>query len=51
MISIKTSKLKIEKDLKNKIETIYSFNNVKPKFINGSIRNIGKTNTSIFNEF
>lgn len=43
MISIKTSKLKIERDLKNKIEIIFSFNNIKPKFINGSIRNIGKT--------
>ena len=46
MISIKTSKLKIERDLKNKIEIICSFNNLKPKFINETIRNIDKTNLS-----
>lgn len=46
MISIKTSKLEIEADLRKKIEIICSFNNLKPKFINGTIRNIDKTNLS-----
>ena len=43
MISIKVSKLKIDDNLRKKIEIICSFNNLKPKFINGTIRNIDKT--------
>lgn len=43
MISIKVSKLKIDDNFKKKIEIICSFNNLKPKFINGKIRNIDKT--------
>ena len=46
MISIKTSKLEIDDNLIKKIEIICSFNNLKPKFINGTIRNIDKTNLS-----
>ena len=46
MISIKTSKLEIDDNLRKKIEIICSFNNLKPKFINGTIRNIDKTNLS-----
>ena len=46
MISIKVSKLEIDDNLKKKIEIICSFNNLKPKFINGTIRNIDKTNLS-----
>lgn len=46
MISIKTSKLEIDNNLRKKIEIICSFNNLKPKFINGTIRNIDKTNLS-----
>lgn len=36
MISIKTSKLEIDDNLKKKIEIICSFNDLKPKFINGT---------------
>lgn len=43
MISIKVSKLETDDNFKKKIETICSFNNLKPKFINGTIRNIDKT--------
>ena len=46
MISIKIKELEIEHDLKNKIDIICSFSNVKPKFINGTIRNIEHTNLS-----
>lgn len=46
MISIKVSKLKIDDNLRKKIEIICSFNNLKPKFIDGTIRNIDKTNLS-----
>lgn len=46
MISIKIKELEIEQDLKNKIDIICSFSNVKPKFINGTIRNIEHTNLS-----
>ena len=46
MISIKTSKLEIDDNLRKKIEIICSFNNLKPKFFNGTIRNIDKTNLS-----
>ena len=42
MISIKVSKLKIDDNLRKKIEIICSFNNLKPKFINETIRNIDK---------
>lgn len=46
MISIKTSKLEIDDNLRKKIEIICSFNNLKPKFINETIKNINKTNLS-----
>ena len=46
MISIKTSKLEIDDNLKKKIEIICSFNNLKLKFINETIKNINKTNLS-----
>ena len=46
MISIKTRKLKIDDNLRKKIEIICSFNNLKLKFINETIKNINKTNLS-----
>ena len=46
MISITTKELEIENDLKRKIEFICDFCNTTPKFINGSIRKIDKTNLS-----
>ena len=46
MISIKTSKLEIDDNLRKKIEIICSFNNLKLKFINETIKNINKTNLS-----
>ena len=46
MISITTKELEIENDLKRKIEFICDFCNTKPTIINGSIRNIDKSNLS-----
>ena len=46
MINITTKELKIESELKKKIEFICSFCNTKPTIINGNIRNITKTNLS-----
>ncbi len=46
MISITTKELEIENYLKRKIEFICDFCNTKPTIINGSIRNIDKSNLS-----
>ena len=46
MISITTKELEIENDLKRKIQFICDFCNTKPTIINGSIRNIDKSNLS-----
>lgn len=46
MISITTKELEIENDLKRKIEFICDFCNTKPNIINGSIKNIDKSNLS-----
>ncbi len=46
MIKIVTRKLEFEPALQKKIEFICNFCNVKPKIINGSIRNVYKTNLS-----
>ena len=46
MISITTKELEIENELKRKIEFICDFCNTKPTIINGSIRNIDKSNLS-----
>lgn len=46
MISITTKELEIENDLKRKIEFICDFCNTKPTIINGSIKNIDKSNLS-----
>ena len=44
MLEIEIKELEISKELKKKIEMICRFNNLKPTFINGSIRNIKGTN-------
>ena len=44
MVSIIKQELEIEEALKRKIEFICDFCNTTPKFINGSIRKIDKTN-------
>lgn len=46
MINITTKELEIENDLKRKIEFICDFCNTKPTIINGSIKNIDKSNLS-----
>ena len=46
MINIITKRLEFEDELKRKIEFICDFCNTTPKFINGSIRKIDKTNLS-----
>lgn len=46
MISITTKELEIENDLKRKIQFICDFCNTKPTIINGSIKNIDKSNLS-----
>ena len=46
MIKIVTKELEFDKELKNKIEFVCDFCNTTPKFINGSIRKIDKTNLS-----
>ena len=44
MIKVITKKLEIEEGLKQRLEFICKFANTTPKFINGSIRKIDKTN-------
>ena len=44
MLNIIEEKIKIEPSLKKKLEIICEFAKSKPKFINGSIRKIDKTN-------
>ena len=46
MLNIIKQKIEIEKGLKQKLEFICDFCNTTPKFINGSIRKIDKTNLS-----
>ena len=46
MINIISKEIPIEKNLQKKIEFICDFCNTTPKFINGSIRKIDKTNLS-----
>ena len=46
MLKIITQELEIELNLKQKLEFICEFCHIKPKFINGSIRKIDKTNLS-----
>ena len=46
MIKLKTKELHFDEELKKKIEFICDFCNTTPKFINGSIRKIDKTNLS-----
>ena len=46
MVNIKTKKLEIESELKKKIEFVCSFCNTTPTIINGSIRNITRSNLS-----
>ena len=43
MINITTKELEIDNELKNKIEFICDFCNVKSTFYNGSIRKVDKT--------
>lgn len=44
MVNIIKKEIAIEEELKKKIDFICGFCNAKPKFINGSIRTIDKTN-------
>lgn len=44
MLKTIKEKLEIEASLKQKLQFIYEFANIRPKFINGSIRKIDKTN-------
>ena len=44
MLKITTKEIPIDEELKTRIEFICDFCNVKPTFINGSIRRIEKTN-------
>lgn len=44
MLNIITKEVLIEEELQSKIQFICDFCNVKPTFINGSIRKIEKTN-------
>lgn len=44
MLNITTKEVPIEEELQSKIQFICDFCNVKPTFINGSIRKIEKTN-------
>ena len=46
MLNIVTRTLDFNPELKKKIEFICNFCNVTPKIINGSVRNIDKTNLS-----
>ena len=51
MVKIITKEIPFEESLKTKLEFICSFCNTKPKFINGSIRKIEKTNLSYIEPF
>ena len=44
MLKIITQELEIELNLKQRLEFICEFSHIKPKFINGIIRKIDKTN-------
>ena len=44
MVNIIKEEISLEESLKKKIEFICDFCNTTPEFINGSIRNIDKTN-------
>ena len=44
MLNITTQEVPIDEELKTRIQFICDFSNVKPKFINGSIRRVEKTN-------
>lgn len=44
MLNITTKEVPIDEELKTRIQFICDFNNVKPEFINGSIRRVEKTN-------
>ena len=44
MLNIITKEVPIDEELQSKIQFICDFCNVKPTFINGSIRKIEKTN-------
>ena len=44
MLNIVTNEVTIDEELKIRIEFICDFSNVKPRFINGSIRRVEKTN-------
>lgn len=46
VIKIITQELKIESNLKQRLEFIWEFCHIKPTIINGSIRKIDKTNLS-----
>ena len=46
MIKVITKELEIEASLKQRLEFICEFTHTTPKFINGSIRKIDKTNLS-----
>lgn len=46
MVKIITEEIPFEESLKNKLKFICDFCNTKPKFINGSIRKIERTNLS-----
>ena len=46
MISIVKQEIEVDIELKKRIDFICEFCNTKPTFINGSIRNIDKTNIS-----
>ena len=50
MIQIIKEKLEIEPTLKQRLEFICEFAKVKPKFINGNIRKIDKTNLFLYIE-
>jgi len=44
MITIETKEIKISEELKRKVEMICRFTNTKPKYQNGSVRNLKGTN-------
>ncbi len=44
MLNITTQEVPIDEELKTRIQFICDFSNIKPTFINGSIRRVEKTN-------
>lgn len=46
MINIIKKEILIERELKKKLDIIFDFCNLKPKYVNGSIRKVDKTNLS-----